>query len=135
MHYEPAAGMLGLFFAMIAASSGLDVTAWHCAAAGLTGIFGGWIFINPDNATNRQKFVSIAASAAFASLLGPLLARWVAHENEWVGTANYFVTAAAGLVVGLFSTPCLRLLYNPGPFVEVVKGFLPFWWGKKHGKD
>lgn len=133
---EPMAGLLGLFFAMIAVSTGQDVTAWHCAAAGFTGILGGWIFVNPETATGRSKLLSMMAAAAFSSMLGPLLAFYFAHTFTWVGVANYFVTAACGLVVGLICTPILRLLHNPGPAVAIVVSLLPSWWnGKKHGKD
>lgn len=136
MSPEITSGVLGLVFAGVATSTGMDVSVWHCAAAGLTGILGGWIFINPETASTRAKLMSMLASAAFASMLGPLAARWLAHENAWVGTANYFVTAAAGLVVGLVSTPTLRLLHNPGPTISFIASFIPFLnWGRRHGKD
>lgn len=136
MSPEITSGVLGLVFAVVATSTGLNVSVWHCAAAGLTGILGGWIFINPETASTRAKLMAMLASAAFASLLGPLLARWLAHENAWVGAANYFVTAACGLLVGLFCTPALRFLHNPGPTLTFVAGLIPFLnWGRKHEKD
>lgn len=136
MSPEVTSGVLGIVFAVVATSTGMDVSVWHCAAAGLTGILGGWIFINPETTSTRAKLMAMLASAAFASMLGPLAARWLAHTNEWVGTANYFVTAAAGLVVGLVCTPSLRLLHNPGPAFAFIVGLIPFLnWGKRHGKD
>lgn len=133
----PLAGVLGLVFAVVATSTGQDVSVWHCAAAGFTGILGGWIFVNPETATAGSKVLSMLTAAAFSSMLGPLLAFWLADSFAWVGAANYFVSAACGLVVGLICTPVLRLLHNPGPAIAVIVGLLPSWWnaGKRHGKD
>lgn len=136
MSPEVSSGVLGLVFAVIATSTGQDVSVWHCAAAGLTGILGGWIFVNPETATVKTKVVAMLAAAAFASLLGPLLARWFSFSFHWAGTANYIVTAAGGLVIGLVCTPMLRFMHNPGPTITFIANFIPFLnWGKRQRKD
>jgi len=122
--------VLSFVAAGVAMAAGDDITVWHCAVAGLGGIGGAFAFINPEKSTGVEKFIAMLVAAAMASLLGPLLARWVGHEQPWVGHVNYYVTAAGGWVVGLISTPLLRLLHNPGPMFSFLIGLIPFF-GKK----
>jgi len=123
--YEVTAGAAAFVMAAVATASGEDVTAWHCAAAGMAGIFGAYAFINPEKSTPTQKIISILVGAGMASLLGPLVAHWAADRWTWVGAVNYYVTAAGGMLVGLASTPLLRMINNPGPVFVFMLSLVP----------
>lgn len=134
MTYEAAAGVMAIAFAITANAIGQDVAVWHAAVAGLAGITGAWIFINPETMSAKGKIIAVLTGTALASLFGPILARYFALTFQWVGVADYFVSAAAGMFVGLVCTPVLRLLHNPAPALTVLASLIP-WWGKRHGKD
>jgi len=119
--YEMMAGVGAIVLAAAATATGQDVAVWYAAAAGLAGIFGAYAFVNPDKTSGAQKVVTVLIGSGMASLLGPVVARWAAYQWPWVGSVDYFVTAAAGALVGLLCTPVLRFVHNPGPLL----GFLP----------
>lgn len=131
MSYEVLAGVMSLVFAVVATAQGQNVSIWHAAAAGMAGIFGAWVFINPETSTTRTRIVALLTGAGLASLFGPLLARAGGFYYPWVGDVNYFVTAAAGLFVGLVCTPILRVLHNPGPAISLLLQNMFSWLPKK----
>jgi MFS family permease len=123
--YEVMAGVGAVLVAAVATATGADITVWHCVAGGMAGVFGAYAFINPEKSTPSQKIIAILIGAGMASLLGPLLAQWAGHSWPWIGAVNYYVSAAAGLLVGLFTTPLLRTINNPGPVIVFVLTLLP----------
>jgi len=129
MGYEAIAGAMSLIFVMVAQMTGEDIWIWHAVAAGMAGIFGTWVFTNPETSSYRQRIVQLLIGTGLASLLGPIIGRAGEYYLPWVGPANYLVSAVAGLLVGIFCTPMLRLMHNPAPALMLLASMLP--WVKK----
>lgn len=130
LEIEPLSGLMSLLFAVVATATGRDIGIWSCAAAGMAGIFGSWCFTHSAGITGKgPQFWAILTGTGLASLFGPILANASGYYWPWLGSTNYFIDVAAGLAVGLVTTPVLGLLRNPLAIGAFLASLLP--WTKK----
>lgn len=132
---EALAGLCGLLLAVFGQMTpgGYDVFLADSVISGMVGIFGAFALANPVGlARDLHKIISILVGAGFASILGPLLAAWGEFRFEWLRPFGYLNDAAAGLIIGLITSPCLAFLRNPLPAVTAAMALLPVLsFGKK----
>jgi hypothetical protein len=128
---EVVAGAVSLFMAVTANVSGAQVFIWDAVVAGSAGFFGAYAFAHGLE-SERKKHVLVLVGGGLASLFGPLVAEAGAYYLSWVPARDYIVDAASGGLVGLVSTPVLRLMRNPLPMITALMTLLPVLsWGRK----
>lgn len=131
---EMLAGGVSLLVAAVAQGVGdYDISIYRSVTAGLAGICGAYIFLRKVGFTlDRQRLVAIAIGGALGSLFGPIFANWAFFQLEFIPGGNYFIDGAAGMVIGLASTPALAALRDPGPAMAFLVTLLP--WFRKSDK-